>query len=164
MSTKTILERFQLCWSEVAGVLRAYTYEPELPIQAADLPAVYPVTLGRQRAYVAEKSPGFYTLDREYMFRVLIVAAQMASTESGDLGAYIDELTIALIDAPTDYFMAHPRLETATLPALTGLLQDLTIQDSGPVMRLGPGGAQYRAIDYTFTIQERRRPTIQRLA
>lgn len=164
MSTQAIMERLQVCWSEVAGIMRAYVYEPEVAIQPADLPAVFPVVLGRQRVSAPTTSPGHYTLEREFMYRVLLAPAQMASVESADMGAVIDEIAVLFIDNPTDYFLAHPRLETSRDGALQGLLQDLTIQDSGPVMRFGPGGAQFRAIDYTFVITERRRPTVFRMA
>jgi hypothetical protein len=158
MSTATVITRLQLNWAEVSGITRSFTYEPEEPIDKDDLPAVYPVVLGRMAGTVPGPSAGQYIVPRQYVYRVLVAEGTAASMDSGDLGAYVDELAVAFIDAPTDYFMAHPRLDTASLPILT-LPKDVEISDSGLVMRLGPGGATYRAIDYTITIAERRSAT-----
>lgn len=165
MSTAANMVRLQLNWKEVSGLTRAFTYTPETPIDAEDLPAVYPLALGRQSSPVPRTGPGQYIVERQYTYRLLIAPIQAASTESGDLGAYVDELAANIIDAATDYFMTHPRLHTDSgLGELAGLHQDISIQDSGTVTRPGPGGAQYRAIDYTLTIAERRIPTPARLA
>jgi hypothetical protein len=167
MSTLAIMTRLQLNWQEISGIARAFLYEPETAMDTADLPAVYPVILGRMTQPIPRTSAGQYIVVREYIYRVLIAAAQAASTESDDQGAFIDSLAVAFIDNPADYFMLHPRLSTAAFPELQGatmLERDVSVQDSGPVMRLGPGGAQYRAIDYTITIAERRIPTVKRLS
>lgn len=156
MSTLAIMTRLQLNWSEVPGIGRAHTFEPSTAIDLADFPAVFPVLLGRMTAPVPATSAGQYIVERQYIYRVLVGPAQAAAMDSGDLGAYLDEKAVTLLDAPTDYFMAHPRLATAALGDLGYLSQDVKVQDSAPMIRPGPGGAQYCVVEYTFTIAERR--------
>lgn len=162
MSALTIMQRLPLNWAEIASIKRAFTFEPNAPIDKEDLPAVYPIQAGRMTRPTPRTSAGQYEVERTYIYRLLVAEALAASMDSADLGAYMDELTITLIDDPIDYFMQHPRLNATALPELT-LSNDISLQDSGLVFRLGPGGGQYAAIDYTFTIAERRHPAIKRL-
>lgn len=157
------MQRMPLCWAEITSIKRAFTFEPGQPIDKEDLPAVYPILAGRMTGPAPRTSAGQYEVGRTYIYRLLVAEALAASMDSADLGMFMDELTITLIDDPIDYFMQHPRLNTATLTELM-LENDISVQDSGLVFRLGPGGGQYAAIDYTFTIAERRHPAIKRLS
>lgn len=161
MSIQTILVRLQLNWSEVPGISRAITYTMTSAPDEADLPVVYPFQLGAMTDPVPNTNgeAGEYEVIRRYGYRVLYAPANMASTDSANLGAAFDVTAAALVDNAIDYFIAHPRLATqGGQPELGLLTRDVLIQDSGIVTRPGPDGTEYRATDYTFTIGERRFP------
>ncbi len=172
MSTLTVMTRLQLNWQEVPGIVRAFLFEPSQGIEIGDLPAVYPVTIGRmtQPAPGQSATPqiplsaGQYAVARQYVYRVLLTQSTSASVDSGDLGAYIDEVGVTFIDNPIDYFVQHPRLNTAMLGDLPQLVTDLTIQDSGLVVRSDPSGTPFLATDYTINLIERRIPAWKRIS
>ena len=168
MSTLAVMTRLQLNFQDMkaSGIARAFLFEPVTPIDTLDLPAVYPFQVGRMTGQTPRKqdSAGQYLVERDYGYRMLVTALQAASMDSTDDGAYIDSQACNLIDVIVDYFMQHPRLSTSTLPDLDFNTQDIEVQDSGLVTRPGPGGSQYRAVDYTLIIAERRYPKGARLS
>lgn len=172
MSTYSILTRLQANWQEIPGVARAILLEPSQGIELADLPCVYPVNAGPMTFAVPSTSASFsipigagqYVVERRYTYRLLIAQATSASVDSGDLGAVVNEEAALIIDAPIDYFMSHPRLNTATLGDVAQLVKDVTIQDGGITARQDPGGTWHICAEYTLTIAERRKPSPQRLS
>jgi hypothetical protein len=163
MTTATILDRLQLCNLEIAGIKRSWRLPPTKPIGDPDLPGVFNIP-GEMLLASPSRAPGFYLLTRRFIVRVLVSQSGVAALDSSDEGSRILADVVPYLDACAEYYVGHPRLHTATLPELAGVMDDVTFLDDGPrAGLLGPDGTQYAGFNFVLTISEYRSITASRL-
>ncbi len=140
--TSGLLDRFELCNREIAGVAHVNRVAPLLINPSNNmLPMIYMMP---DTAATVQQSRAYVRITRDYLLTGLVkaVALDRRANVLGD-----SELVGAAIDfeaAVMGYYLQHPRLHTATLGFYTYLAPDQDIQiTSSQVITLGEiGGDQ----------------------
>lgn len=166
MTIDTVLDRFAECNAEINGINRVDKQLPTKAILPADLPAMYAEALGMIRPAPGATSAGQYIIARRYRLTLLVAQTTVVSFDDLGEGSALHAAITALIDPVDDYYMRNPRLSTDAHGGMNELQlsEDITIQDSGPIIRSGPGGANYGQIQFIVTVAERRIPTRKALS
>jgi hypothetical protein len=148
-----VLDRLVTCWTEVTGVAFAFKLEPDRPLDAGQLPAVYCVSVGPTSA------PTHFSADevkvaRGFVWRLLGMPLEVGIDDSNE-GAEALRVCVPFLMRAHKYFAEHPRLATTAGAASLAGAQFVQTTDSGVVAREGPGGVVYAAVDFTLTITVR---------
>lgn len=170
MSLDSVLDRFAICNAEWNSAGMVSRLQPTKPADENSLPLVYMRPMNMTQP-VARGSAGKYEVYRRFMLVIIVGTISGASFDDSDEGSQLLSDVSALLDAPIDYFMRHPRLDTDAQLAGTvsnqgelALVDDLTIQDNGPEMFQAIDGRMYAGIRPIITIAERRFPSPKRLS
>jgi len=143
-----VLERLYLCLGEVSGVYRAVKGPPVTAVPDTDLPLVYPIVKGTVED--TRPSQGRIQVVRPYLLRCLISPVDQGS-ETPLEGSEAYWRAVPMLSAFYRYFGAHPELQTDGESALAGCVRT-ALRDTGVVVRQGPGGAQYVAVEPVLTV------------
>lgn len=150
-----ILTRLAICHLEITGIQRTWKTPPSIKLMMTDLPCVYFLVGGLVDTIPAGQA-GTVTITRSYIARLLVSTFGVADADSED-GAIANQLALPFYARFANYYLTHPRLHTDgvhedALEELVGLSSDIIFTDSGLIPRVGPGGSEFAAIDFTLQI------------
>lgn len=163
MSTDTVLDRLQVLNAEISGIVRAFRLQPTKSILPAEYPYAYARPLGMTQP-TPRPSAGQYLVSRRFLVRIVVARSGVASIDNADEGAKLLNNAVPYLDRVTDLYMTRPRLENVSRQALTTVAEDISIQDSGPVIVKESDGTDVVIVDHILTITERRIPSPARLS
>lgn len=163
MSTDTILDRLQIINAEITGIVRSLRLQPTKPVLPAAYPYAYAKPLGMTQP-TPRTSAGQYLVSRRFLVRIVVARSGVAALDNANEGAKLLNDAVPYMDRVTDYYMQNPRLSSASNGSLSGLAEDVTIQDNGPIIVKDGEGVDIVVVDHILTITERRLPAVPRLA
>ncbi len=147
-----VIDRLYLCCQEIPG-LTVFKLPPSIALEPGVFPICYPlVSTLTSPVPIETVGAGVITRTREYIVRIQgdPVASTQDNTVRGGAQGLINLLPY--FNAGYQYFIGHPKLETATLDSLRYMNGQLLIYDTGFTEQPAPGGTDHFTINFVLTI------------